>query len=158
VLQKAIEVRVETLIARSPEVVWAFVSDFARLPEWLEEFQAVVKETDGPVGEGTVFRYMIDPGGRSGTLRLVEWLPGTRLAWDGPPLGMRIGAGRPRGSHEVFDAGRGRSRLVTTYRPELQGAAVVLAPLTKRWLRKHRQTDAERLKSLLERAQPSRPE
>ena len=155
---KTIEVQVETVIERAPEAVWAFVSDFERLPEWLEEFQAVVKETDGPVGEGTVFRYTIDPGNRSGTLRLVEWVAGTRLAWDGPALAMRVGTGRPRGFCEVSGAGRGRSRLVTTYRPELQGVAVLLAPLTKRWLRKQRQTDAERLKSLLEHAQPSRPE
>src|SRR3954447_22130239 len=114
---KTIEVRVETLIERTSEEVWSFVSDFERLPERLEEFQAVVKETDGPVGEGTVFRYTIDPGNRSSTLRLIEWVPGTRLAWDGPALAMRVGAGRPRGFHEVSDAGQGRSRLVTTYRP-----------------------------------------
>jgi uncharacterized membrane protein len=155
---KAIEVRVETVIERTPEEVWSFVSDFERLPEWLEEFQAVVKETHGPVGEGTVFRYTIDPHNRSSTLRLVEWVQGTRLAWDGPALGMRVGAARPRGFHEVSDAGHGRSRLVSTYRPELQGAAVLLAPFVKRWLRNQRQADAARLKAILEHAQPSRSE
>jgi uncharacterized membrane protein len=153
---KTIEVRVETFIERTSEEVWSFVSDFERLPEWLEEFRAVVKETDGPVGEGTVFRYTIYPRSRSSTLRLVEWLQGTRLAWEGPALGMRVGAARPRGSHEVSDAGQGRSRLVSTYRPELQGAAVLLAPYLKGWLRKQRQTDAARLKAILEHAQPSR--
>jgi uncharacterized membrane protein len=152
---KTIEVRVETLIERPSEEVWSFVSDFERLPEWLEEFQAVVKETDGPVGEGTVFRYTIDPRNRSGTLWLVEWVPGRRLAWDGPALGMRVGAARPRGFHEVSEAGEGRSRLVTTYRPEARGAAILLAPYLKRWLRNQRHTDAARLKAILEHAQPS---
>ena len=157
-LQRTIEVPVETLIARTPEVVWSFVSDFERLPEWLEEFQAMVKETAGPVGEGTVFRYTIEPGNRSSTLRITEWVPGTRLAWDGPALGLRpFGTARPRGFHEISDAGQDRARLVTSYCPELQGMAVLLAPLVKRWLRKQRQTDAQRLKSLLEHAQPSRP-
>jgi hypothetical protein len=138
------------LIERTPDVVWSFVSDFERVPEWLEEFQAMVKETAGAVGEGTVFRYTIDPRNRSSTMQLVEWVQGKRLAWDGPALGMRIGAARPRGSHEVSDAGQGRSRLVSTYRPELQGAAVLLAPAIKRWLRRQRRTDAARLKAILE--------
>jgi hypothetical protein len=153
---KTIEVRVETLIRRASGEVWSFVSDFERLPEWLEEFQAVVKETDGPVGEGTVFRYTIDPRGRSSTLRLVEWVDGRRLAWDGPALGMRVGAACPRGFHEVSDAGHGRSRLVSTYRPELRGAAVLLAPFIKRWLRTQRPMDAARLKAIVEHQQPSR--
>jgi uncharacterized membrane protein len=151
-LTRTIEVRLETVIARPPEEVWAFACDLERLPEWLEEFRAVTKQSQGPSAEGTVFRYTIDPGGRSSSLRLTEWRAGRRLAWDGPSLGMGVGAARPRGSFEVLDAGDGRTRFVTSYRPELEGAAVLLAPVLKRWLRKQRHTDSDRLRTLLERA------
>jgi uncharacterized membrane protein len=151
-LTRTIEVRLEAVIARPPEEVWAFASDMERLPEWIGEFRAVTKQSEGPSAEGSVFRYTIDPGGRSGTLQLTEWTAGKRAAWDGPPLAMSLGAARPRGFVEVLDAGRGRTRIVTCYRPELQGAAALLAPVLRRWLRKQRRADGERLRTLLERS------
>ena len=149
-MRRTIEVQIEVLIARPAEDVWAFVSDFERLPEWLEEFHAVVKLSDGSVGEGTVFRYTLDPGDRSSTLQIVEWNQGRRLAWDGPPLKWHGGAARPRGYTEVTDAGEGRARVVSCYRPVLTGTMALLAPAMKRWLRKQRLTDSARLKTLLE--------
>jgi uncharacterized protein YndB with AHSA1/START domain len=150
-MSRPIEVEVQTLIARPPEEVWAFVSDFERLPEWLGEFRAVVKQSEGPVAEGTVFRYTIEPGQRSSTLQIVEWEPGRRLAWDGPPLKWHGGAGRPRGYFEVTDTRDGRARLLSCYQPVLTGTMALLAPVMKRWLRKQRATDTARLKALLER-------
>jgi uncharacterized protein YndB with AHSA1/START domain len=145
----SLDVEIEMEIARSPEEIWAFVSDAERLPEWLDEFRAVVKESDGPVGKGSVFRYTLD-GDRSGTLELVDWVPGRRMAWDGPPLRWRGGGARPRGSHEVSAAGDGRGRLVSRYQPELTGTMVFLRPYLKRWLRQQRLADTQRLKQLLE--------
>jgi uncharacterized protein YndB with AHSA1/START domain len=149
-MSRAIEVKIEMLIARPPEVVWAFVSDLECLPEWLEEFRAVVRQSEGPVGEGTAFRYTLERGDRSSILQIVEWEPGRRLAWDGPPLNWHGGAGRPRGYFEVTDAGAERARLVSCYQPVLTGTMALLAPVMKRWLRKQRLTDTARLKALLE--------
>jgi uncharacterized protein YndB with AHSA1/START domain len=149
-MSRTIEVKIEVLIARASEDVWAFVSDFERLPEWLEEFRTVVKLSEGPVAEGTVFRYTIEPGQRSSTLQIVEWEPGRRLAWDGPPLKWHGGAGRPRGYFEVTDAGEGHTRFLSCYQPVLTGTMALLAPVMKRWLRKQRLTDSARLKTLLE--------
>jgi uncharacterized protein YndB with AHSA1/START domain len=149
-MRRAIEVEVEVQIARAREDVWAFVSDPGRLAEWLGEFREVVKESDGPIGEGTVLRYTIDPGERSGTMRFVEWEPGRRLAWDGPPLQWHGGAARPRGSFDVIDAGEGHTRLVCCFQPVLTGSMALLAPVMKRWLRRQRTTDIARLKTLLE--------
>lgn len=145
-----IEVEVELQIARPSGEVWVLVSDFERLPEWLDEFRTVVKLSDGPVGEGTVFRYTLEPGERSSTLQIVEWETGRRVAWDGPPLKWHGGAARPRGYFEVTDAGEGRARLVSCYRPVLTGTMALLAPVMKRWLRKQRLADSARLKTLLE--------
>jgi hypothetical protein len=38
----------------------------------------------------------------------VEWEPGHRLVWDGPPLRWHVGAARPRGYFEVAHVGQGR--------------------------------------------------
>jgi len=144
------EIAVE--IERPSEEVWAFVSNLKRLPEWLEEFEAVVQESDGPVGKGTVFCYTLSPGHRSATLELVDWQPGRRFAWDGPPLRSRGGGARPRGFSEVTAVGEGRTRLVSRYQPELTGTLALMRPVLKRWLRRQRTADAQRLKQRLESA------
>lgn len=150
VFSTSLDVEIAIEIERPREEVWAFVSDFERLPEWLEEFERVVKESDGPIGIGTVFRYTLSPGNRSATLQVVDWQPGWRFAWDGPPLRSRGGGARPRGFTEVTAAGEGRTRLVTHYQPQLTGILVVMRPAFTRWLRKHRTADAQHLKQLLE--------
>ncbi len=142
------EIAVE--IERPCEDVWAFVSDAELLPEWLEEFESVVKESDAPVGRGTVFRYTLSPGHRSATIEIVDWQPRRRFAWDGPPLRSRGGGFRPRGFCEVAAIGESRTRLVSRYQPELTGPLALMRPILKRWLRKQRTADTERLKQLLE--------
>jgi uncharacterized protein YndB with AHSA1/START domain len=149
-MRTSVDVEIVVEIARPPEEVWAFVSDAERLPEWLEEFRAVTKESGGPVGKGSVFRYTLEPGDRSGTAEWAEWDPGKRLAWDGPPLKRRGGGVRSRGSFEVIPSGPTRTRFVARYRPELTGTAMLLRPVLLRWLRRQRREDSQRLKELLE--------
>jgi uncharacterized protein YndB with AHSA1/START domain len=142
------EIAVE--IDRPSDEVWAFVSNAERLPEWLEEFEAVAKVSEGPVGRGTVFRYTLESGHRSATLEVVDWQPGRRFAWDGPPLRSRAGGARPRGYFEVTPTREGRTRLISRYQPELTGILALMRPALKRWLRRQRAADAQRLKRLLE--------
>jgi uncharacterized protein YndB with AHSA1/START domain len=150
--RKSIAVELEVEIERPVDEVWAFVSDVTRLPEWVGEFERVVIESGAPVGKGTVFRYTVLPGHRSSTMELVEWEPGRRFAWDGPPLPWAGGGGRPRGWFEVHRAGEDRTRLVTHFEPELTGTMALMSPYLRRWLRKQRTQDTERLKRLLENA------
>jgi uncharacterized protein YndB with AHSA1/START domain len=150
VVKASIEVIVEVEIERPASVVWSFVSDVERISEWLGEFEATGKESDGPTGVGTVVRYTLQPGHRSGTFEIVEWDPPRRLAWDGPPLRWAGGGARPRGSHELAPAGEGRTLLVSRYQPELSGTNVLLGPYLKRWLRRRRLADAQTLKASLE--------
>ena len=150
IFRTSLDVEIVVEIERPPEEVWRFVANGERSPEWLGDFEAVVKETDGPVGRGTVFRYTLAAGHRSATYGVVDWQPGRRLAWDGPPLRSRGGGAQPRGFHEVTAAGKGRTRLVSRYQPELTGILVLMRPAAKRWLRKQRAADARRLKQLLE--------
>ena len=99
-LRTSLDEEIAVEIERPSEEVWAFVTNFERLPEWLDEFEAVVKESDGAMSRGTVFRYTLSPGSRSATLEVVDWQPGRRLAWDGPPLRSR-GGGRSLGPAHV---------------------------------------------------------
>jgi len=154
-VRTSIEVIVEVEIERPPSAVWSFLSDVERIPEWIGEFTDARKESDGPTGVGTVVRYTLEPGDRSGTYDIVEWDPPRKMAWDGPPLPWAGGAGRPRGSHGLTDAGEGRTLLVSRYRPELIGTLVLLRPYLKRWLRRQRRADAQTLKALLEADAPS---
>jgi uncharacterized protein YndB with AHSA1/START domain len=154
-VRTSVEVIVEVEIERPPPAVWAFVSDAERLPEWLGEFEAAHEESDGPTGIGTVVRYTLKQGHRSGTFSLVEWDPPRRMAWDGPPLRWAGGAARPRGSHTLTETGAGRTSLVSRYQPELIGTQVLLAPYLKRWLRRRRLADMQTLKALVEADVPS---
>ncbi len=146
----SVDVEISVEIERPPEVVWAFVSDPERWPEWLDEFEEVVPESDGPVGKGSVFRYTVSPGHRSATIEFVEWEPGRRFGWDGPPLPWHGGSARPRGFTELTTTGAGHTRVVSHYQPDLFGTMALLRPYLRRWLSKQRTKDAERLKQLLE--------
>ena len=141
-------------IERPIDEVWAFVSNAENLPKWLQEFEAVVKESEGPIGRGTVFRYTLGPGHRSATIEVVDWRPGRRFAWDGPPLRSRGGGARPRGFFELSAADHRRTRFVSRYQPQLTGTLALMRPILKRWVRRHRTADTRRLKELLESGRP----
>jgi hypothetical protein len=151
-MRTTLNVEVVIDIERPASDVWAMVSDFTRLPEWIGEFDEVVSEGEAPAGQGAFFRYRLapGPGEREGLMELVEWDPPQRLAWDGPPLRSRIGGARPRGFHQVVELGPERCRFSTHFQPELSGGlALMRFPLT-RWLKRQRAVDYQRLKDLLE--------
>ncbi len=146
----SLDVELATEIERPAPDVWSFVSDLTRLPDWLEEFKEVVKESDGPAGRGTVFRYTVASG--TSTFEIVDWDPGRRLAWDGPPLRWLGGAARPRGYFELAATGADRTRFLACYQPELTGTMALMRPYLARWLRRQRRVDNARLKGILEAA------
>jgi uncharacterized protein YndB with AHSA1/START domain len=149
-VRTTIEVTVEVEIERPPSAVWELVAEVERLPEWIVEFKAARCESEEPIGVGTVVRYTLQSGNRSGTYEIVEWDPPRRMAWDGPPLRWAGGGARPRGVHALAEAGPGRTLLVSRYRPELTGTHVLLKPYLGRWLRRERFASAQNLKALLE--------
>jgi hypothetical protein len=125
------------------------LTDTTRLPEWFAEFAAARDDPDSPAGVGAVVHYTLK-GNRSGIFETVEWDPPRRVAWDGPPLRAPGGAFRPRGSHELADAGEGRTLVKSHYRPEASGLQVLLRPYLSYWLRRERRESAQALKRLVE--------
>lgn len=154
-MRTSIEATVEVEVERSPAEVWSFLSDVERIPDWIGEIRAVRKESDGPIAVGTVARFTLEPGDRSGTWEIVEWDPPHRMAWEGPPLAWGRGGLRPRGSHELSEAGEGRTLVVSRYRPEVIGLPVLLRPYLARWLRRERAASGQALKAALEAGQSS---
>lgn len=51
-----IEFSIETVIARAPEDVFAYVADPAKLSTWQTNTVSVTQEGDGPLGLGTRLR------------------------------------------------------------------------------------------------------
>lgn len=139
-------------IAAPREAVWEFVSDTERLPEWFDEIESAHQESERPPGVGTVVRYTLEQGHRSGTMETVEWQPPSKLAWDGPPMKWMGGSARPRGAFELADAGDGRTRFTGRFRPQLSGTQALFSPYLKRWLRRHREESLRRMRAMVEEA------
>lgn len=57
-------------IEAPPEKVWLFISDIQRGPEWVTVMKEVLYLSDGPVGEGTVYRERSKVGP---SLSVTEW-------------------------------------------------------------------------------------
>jgi uncharacterized protein YndB with AHSA1/START domain len=148
-VRATVEARVEVDIARPREVVWGFVTDPAHSPDWLDEFVESHQVSEGEPRVGSVVSYTIKPGPRTGTMELTEWDPPRRMAFEGPPLPMMGGTGRPRGSFDLTEHTEG-THLVCTFQPELAGLPVLLKPYLRRWLRRQRTADAANLKAILE--------
>jgi uncharacterized protein YndB with AHSA1/START domain len=149
-VKSGLDLTLEVEVEAPREEVWAFASNPERLPEWFSEFESVEQASPGEPDLDSVVRYTITAGGRSGTFEIVEWEPGSRLSWDGPPLTWMGGAARPRGTFELADAGEGRTRFTGHFRPELSGTQLLLRPYLKRWLRRERTASLRKLKELLE--------
>jgi uncharacterized protein YndB with AHSA1/START domain len=145
-----LEVTAQVEIEAPRDAVWAVVSDPERLPEWFEEFESAHQESDGPPRVGAVTRYTLRQGHRSGTTEIVEWEPGAKLSWDGPPVAWFGGGARPRGSFELTDAGEGRTHFTGHFRPQLSGLQVLLSPYLRRWMRRARGASVQKLKAMVE--------
>ena len=71
-----IEVSVD--IGASPEVVWAFVSNLRRIPEWIEDTRAMLSVEPEPAQKGTVYKErsrIIGPVSQATTWTITEFDP-----------------------------------------------------------------------------------
>lgn len=135
-------------IGRPPEEVFAYVSDFARHPEWQPQLVAATVETDGPTDVGTRVKQTrhVGRGTRTFTLEVTEHDRPQRVAFrgiDGPV--------RPQGrlTLEPIDGGT-RTRYSAQLDFQGQGLGVAIAPLVRRDARKQLPDSLQRLKQKLE--------
>ena len=69
-----------TLIAQSPDAVWAIMTDLERAPDWMPGVEKVEPLDDAPLAEGKVFATELSTGGRGRRreMTLVRWDPEDR--------------------------------------------------------------------------------
>jgi hypothetical protein len=75
----------EIEIGATPEAVWEVLTSLQRWPSWNPDVKSM--SVEGPVDEGTVFRWKAGPGTITSTIRRVE--PPQLIAWTGKTLGIR---------------------------------------------------------------------
>ena len=75
------DVVAEVEIARPASEVFDYLADGEKMPRWMKEFTAVEKVGDGPIGQGTEFRYH-DKRGTDSSYALVR-VSAVRAGWHG---------------------------------------------------------------------------
>ena len=135
-------------IARSPEDVFAYITDVQRHPEWQEGLVSVTVETDGPVRVGTrvVHRRKLGPQTVSTTSEITAYDPPRLLSFrgiDGPIRG--------EGSQRVEPAGEG-SRV--SFEMELKGYGLgkLMLPMARKQAARQVAASHANLKRILETA------
>ena len=134
-------------IARSPDDVFAYLSDLARHGEWQTEIVSVKVETDGPtrLGSRATDTRKVPGGKRAVTYEITEFDPPRRSAFKGIH-----GPVRPVGKVNVEPVGEGSSRVTLELDFEGHGIGKLLLPIIRRDARKHVPQDQARLKERLE--------
>ena len=137
-------------IARSPEEVFAYVTDPSRLAEWQES--AVSTRLEGgaapAVGSRVVVVRRVGRGERTMTVELAELNPPTSWAVRGIDGPVR---GNVKGTVEPLDDGA-RSRVTIELDFEGHGIGKLLVPLVvRRQAQKEMPTNLQNLKERLER-------
>jgi uncharacterized protein YndB with AHSA1/START domain len=135
-------------IARSPEDVFAYVSDLSRHGEWQGQIVGVEVETEGPtrVGSRATDTRRVPGGKRKITYEITEFDPPRKASFRGINGPVRV-----RGTLSTEPVGDGsRSRVTLQLDFEGHGLGKLLLPLVRRDARKQVPQDQARLKERLE--------
>ncbi|HEY3461962.1 MAG TPA: SRPBCC family protein [Gaiellaceae bacterium] len=135
-------------IARSPEDVFAYITDVSRHPEWQEGLVSAAMETEGPprVGSRVVHRRKLGLGSVATTSEITAFEPPRLVSFrglDGPI--------RAEGSQRVEAAGQG-SRVSFAMEMQGHGLGVLMLPLARRQAARQVAESHEKLKRILEAA------
>jgi uncharacterized protein YndB with AHSA1/START domain len=135
-------------IARSPEDVFAYITDVSRHPEWQEGLVSAAMETEGPPGVGSrvVHRRKLGLGSVATTSEITAFEPPRVVSFrglDGPI--------RAEGSQRVEAAGEG-SRVSFAMEMQGHGLGVLMLPLARRQAARQVAESHEKLKRILEAA------
>jgi hypothetical protein len=112
-------------IARSPEDVFAYVTDPAKLPTW-QDAEEVTQITPGPIGAGTCFREVHKVLGRQRVeiTEVVVFQPGRRFD-------VRVVEGPPVDGRWDFEAAPAGTRLTFTPTARLPAPLRRVQPLVE---------------------------
>jgi uncharacterized membrane protein len=142
-----VDVRVETMIERPPEVVAAFAGDPTNAPAWYANIRSVDWRTPPPMAVGSRLDFVAEFLGRrlAYTYEVVDLEPSRRLV-------MRTAEGPfPMETTYTWDAaGAGRTRMTLRNRGNPSGFSRLAAPILARAMRRATSKDLARLKAIVE--------
>jgi uncharacterized protein YndB with AHSA1/START domain len=142
----AVDVTVETVIARPVGEVAAYAADPTHAPEWYVNIRSVEWQTPPPVAVGSRMDFVAHFLGRriAYTYEVVELVPGERLvmATAQGPFPMR--------TTYTWEPVTGGTRMTLTNTGEPSGFARVAAPVMERAMRRATSKDLARLAAILE--------
>jgi uncharacterized protein YndB with AHSA1/START domain len=135
-------------ISRTPEDVFARLSDVSRFSEWQEGVVRAQLEGDGPMGPGAKVKMTRRVGGREQTMtsEMTEFRPPRSFAFHGIDGPIRA---RGRGTVEPVGDGE-RSRFTFELDFEGRGFGKLLVPIVRRQAQKEIPTTHQNLKKQLE--------
>jgi uncharacterized protein YndB with AHSA1/START domain len=133
-------------IARSPEDVFAYITDVSRHPEWQEGLVSATLESEGPVrvGSRVVHRRKLGLGTVAATSEITAFNPPEVVGFrglDGPI--------RAEGSQRVERVGEG-SRVSFEMEMRGHGLGVLMLPAASRQASRQVKESHEKLKRILE--------
>jgi uncharacterized protein YndB with AHSA1/START domain len=139
-----IEVEHTLEIARSPEEVFDYLADVARLPEWQESAESV--EVDGDLGEGSRFREVRSFMGRraTSTLEVTEYDRPRRFS-----LHVVEGPVKYAVEHALEGSG-GRTQVTFVGRGDIDRVPRLMRGTVRRMVERQFVKDLEALKRALE--------
>jgi uncharacterized protein YndB with AHSA1/START domain len=145
------------VIHRSPEVVFAFVSDERNQPQWCANVESVEMLTTGPIGRGTRFRGHSRQDGFElvGDEEIVDYEPNHRFT-------ERLTTGiQPDSDEWTFEAVEGGTRMTHRFNFEWSLSTAALMwyryPAASRSIMANRQTSEMQLRQILESSESARP-
>jgi uncharacterized protein YndB with AHSA1/START domain len=142
----AVDVTVETVIARPVDEVAAYAADPTHAPEWYVNIRSVEWQTPPPVAVGSRMDFVAHFLGRriAYTYEVVELVPGERLvmATAQGPFPMR--------TTYTWEPVAGGTRMTLTNTGEPSGFSRVAAPVMERAMRRATSKDLARLAAILE--------
>jgi uncharacterized protein YndB with AHSA1/START domain len=142
----AVDVTVETVIARPVDEVAAYAADPGHAPEWYANIRSVQWQTPPPVAVGSRMDFVAHFLGRrlAYTYEVVELVPGERLvmATAQGPFPMR--------TTYTWEPVPGGTRMTLTNTGDPSGFARVAAPVMERAMRRATTKDLARLRAVLE--------
>lgn len=143
---RGIGIRTSVVIARDIEGVFNFVADESNSPRW-EEVLASEKITDGPIGQGTEFRFKTATF--QGVEEITDFDPPTRLT------SRLVTALRPNRTVLTFESVAGGTRIDHSFETELSYPGALLGQGLLRWMMTASMSSGRnlawrRLKALLE--------
>jgi uncharacterized protein YndB with AHSA1/START domain len=136
-------------IARRPEDVFSYATDFSHFPEWQGGVVSARPEGDSPLGVGSraVVTRRVGPRRSARTEEITELTP--PRAWEVRGVGGPLTA-IAKGTIEPLDDGE-RSRVTIGIDFEAHGIGKLIVPLVRRQAQRQLPKNEQQLKEMLER-------